>query len=92
LGPFRFFSKIRGDIRSSALPVSVDTAGAGKCKKSWTPLPPVSLIPVVSLTPQGGKFAAGIVDTSSIFPPVSTTLAKLVAKFAAGVVDTGGAP
>jgi hypothetical protein len=25
-------------------------------------------------------------------PPVSTTLAKLVAKFAAGVVDTGGAP
>jgi hypothetical protein len=23
-------------------------------------------------------------------PPVSTTLAKLVAKFAAGVVDTGG--
>jgi hypothetical protein len=25
-------------------------------------------------------------------PPVSTTLAKLVAKFAASVVDTGGAP
>jgi hypothetical protein len=25
-------------------------------------------------------------------PPVSTTLAKLVAKIAAGVVDTGGAP
>jgi hypothetical protein len=25
-------------------------------------------------------------------PPVSTTLAKLVAKFAAGVADTGGAP
>jgi hypothetical protein len=25
-------------------------------------------------------------------PPVSTTLAKLVAKFAAGVVDTGDAP
>jgi hypothetical protein len=24
------------------------------------------------------------------FPPVSTTLAKLVAKFAAGVIDTGG--
>jgi hypothetical protein len=26
------------------------------------------------------------------FPPVSTTLVKLVAKFAAGVVDTGGQP
>jgi hypothetical protein len=25
-------------------------------------------------------------------PPVSTTLAKLVAKFATDVVDTGGAP
>ncbi len=25
-------------------------------------------------------------------PPVSTTLAKLVAKFATSVVDTGGAP
>jgi hypothetical protein len=25
-------------------------------------------------------------------PPVSTTLAKMVAKFAAGVVDTGGIP
>jgi hypothetical protein len=37
-------------------------------------------LPLVSLTP-----AANL-------PPVSTTLAKLVAKFAAGVVDTGGAP
>jgi len=56
----------------------------------------------------GGKFAAGVVDTggklvsltqaASIvimvtnLPPVSTTLAKLVAKFATNVVDTGGAP
>jgi hypothetical protein len=32
-----------------------------------------------------------IVDTGMAnLPPVSTTLAKLVAKFAAGVVDTGG--
>ena len=38
----------------------------------------------------GGKFAAGVVDTSGKLPPVSTTLAKLVAKFAAGVADTGG--
>jgi hypothetical protein len=29
---------------------------------------------------------------SNYFPPVLTTLAKLVAKFAAGIVDTGGAP
>ncbi len=47
------------------------------------------------------KFAAGIIDTGGKFPlvsltpatnlpPVSTTLAKLVAKFAAGVVDTDG--
>jgi hypothetical protein len=48
-------------------------------------------------------FAAGVVDTggklppvsllpAANLPPVSTTLAKLVAKFAAGVADTGGAP
>ncbi len=48
-------------------------------------------------------FTAGVVDTggklppvslipAANLPPVSTTLAKLVAKFAAGVVDTGGAP
>jgi hypothetical protein len=41
----------------------------------------------------GGKFAAGIIDTSgNNLPPVSITPAKQVAKFAAGVVDTGGAP
>jgi hypothetical protein len=48
-------------------------------------------------------FAADVVDTGGILssvsltlmtnlPPVSTTLAKLVAKFAASVVDTSGAP
>jgi hypothetical protein len=46
-------------------------------------------------------FAAGVTDTggklllvslipAANLPPVSTTLAKLVAKFAAGVSDTGG--
>jgi hypothetical protein len=40
-------------------------------------------------------FATGINDTSgkkpvANLPPVSTTLAKLVAQFAAGVADTGG--
>jgi hypothetical protein len=38
----------------------------------------------------GGKFVAGVFDTGGNLPPVSTTLAKLVAKFAAGVVYTGG--
>jgi hypothetical protein len=38
------------------------------------------------------KFAAGGVDTGGKLPPVSSTLAKLVATFAAGVVDTSGAP
>jgi hypothetical protein len=47
--------------------------------------------------------AAGVVDTggnlspvslipAANLPPVSTTLAKLVAKFVVGVVDTGGTP
>jgi hypothetical protein len=48
--------------------------------------------------------AAGVVDTggnlppvvslipAANLPPVSTTLAKLVAKFVVGVADTGGAP
>jgi hypothetical protein len=43
----------------------------------------------------GGKlqpFAAGIVDRVANLPPVSTTLAKLVAKLAANVIDTGDAP
>jgi len=37
----------------------------------------------------GGKFTSGVVDTGRKLPPVSTTLAKLMAKFAVGVVDTG---
>jgi hypothetical protein len=52
LGPFRIFSKIRGDIRSSMCTTGVvDTSG--KWKKSsiikMANLPPVSLIPVVHL-------------------------------------------
>ncbi len=34
----------------------------------------------------GGKFAAGVLDTSGNLPPVSTTLAKMVEKYAPGVV------
>jgi hypothetical protein len=44
----------------------------------------------------GGKFAADVVDTAAILPPVSTTQAANFAtnssNFATGVVDTGGAP
>jgi hypothetical protein len=58
----------------------------------------VPIIPIINDT--GGKLASGIIDTcgklplvtlspAPNLPPVSTTLAKLVAKFA---VDTGGAP
>jgi hypothetical protein len=43
-------------------------------------LPPVSNLLQVLLTPVAN------------LPPVSTTLAKLVAKFAADVIDTGGGP
>jgi hypothetical protein len=54
-----------------------------------------------SVNDTGGKFAAGVVDTSGNLPPasltpaanfplVSTTQGELVAKFAAGVIDTGG--
>ncbi len=49
-----------------------------------------------SVIDTGGKFAADVIDTGAKLPPVenlppvSTTLAKLVAKFAASVADTGG--
>jgi hypothetical protein len=38
----------------------------------------------------GGKLPPVLLTLTANLPPVSTTLAKLVAKFAAGVVDTGG--
>ncbi len=72
-GPFRFFSKIRGDIRSSRCTTDVvDTSGKWKkysiknqqFDNCYHCLPPVSLIPVAI---SGGKFAAGIVDTGGKF-------------------------
>ncbi len=61
---------------------------------------------VTGVVDNGGKFAAGVVDTRGDLPPagnvplvsltlvanVSTTLRKMVENFAVGVVDTGGAP
>ncbi len=52
LGPFRFFSKIRGDIRSSRLTTGISDTG-GK------------FAPGVNDT--GGKIAAGINDTGGKF-------------------------
>jgi hypothetical protein len=40
----------------------------------------------------GGKLPQVSLTLVTNLPPVSSTLAKLVAKFATGVVDTGGAP
>jgi hypothetical protein len=43
-------------------------------------------------------FVTSVIDTSGKFaavanlPPISTTLAKLVAKLTTGVIDIGGAP
>jgi hypothetical protein len=56
LGPFRIFSKIRGDFRSSGLP-----------PVSFSPvanLPPMSLTPVAGINDTGGKFATGINNAS----------------------------
>jgi hypothetical protein len=86
LGLFHFFLKIWGDICSSRCTTSgVDTGGKWKFTvKFFLRSQQPDIVPIichrVSLTPVAN------------LPPVSTTLAKLVAKFAAGVVDTGGAP
>jgi hypothetical protein len=71
----RIFSKIRGDFRSS-----VDTGGK---------LTPAANLPPVSLTPVA-RYQQHKRNWWQNFPPVSTTLVKLVAKFSAGVVDTCG--
>jgi hypothetical protein len=72
VGPFRFFSKIRGDIRSSRLP-------------------PVSttLAKLVAKFATGGKFAAGVVETGGNF---AAAVVDTGGKFVTGVVDTGGSP
>jgi hypothetical protein len=77
LGPFRIFSKIRGDIRSSRLTTGI--------KFATFKLPPVSTTPAANLATMhqftsvvdtGGKFATDVNDTGG--------------KFAAGVNDPGG--
>jgi hypothetical protein len=103
LGPFRIFSKIRGDIRSSRCTTGVvDVEKIFKLKIFnyfvWTP----DIVPIIchpchryqwqfatSVVDTGGKFLLVSLTPVANLPPVSTTLAKLVEKFAAGVVDTG---
>ena len=74
LGPFRIFSKIRGDIRKSRCTTGIDTGGK---------LPPVSTTPAANCATSfpgavdtGGKFATGVNDNGG--------------KFATGVNDAGG--
>jgi hypothetical protein len=58
LGPFRIFSKIRGDIRKSRCTTGVnDTAGkfATGVNDTGGKLPPVSTTPAANLPPVSGK-------------------------------------
>jgi hypothetical protein len=78
LGPFRIFSKIRGDIRKSRCTTGInDTSG----NFATGVVPPVSTTPAAnfatsfaSVVDTGGKLATGVNDTG----------------FSAGVKDTGG--
>ncbi len=86
LGPFRIFSKIRGDIRKSRCTTGVNDTGSKLLPVSTTPaanLPPVSTTPAANFATSfpcavdtGGKFATGVNETGG--------------KFAAGVNDAGG--
>ena len=80
LGPFRIFSKIRGDIRKSRCTTCVNDTGG---KFATTPVANFATIfPCVvdtggkfatGVNDTGGKFAAGVNDTGGNLPPVSTT-------------------
>jgi hypothetical protein len=97
LGPFRIFSKIRGDIRKSTCTTGVnDTGGkfATGVNDTDGKLPPVSTTPAASLPPVSTTPAANFatsfpcaVDTGGKF---ATGVNDTGDKFAAGVVDTGG--
>jgi hypothetical protein len=73
--PFRIFSKIRGDIRGSRCTTSVVDTG-GKWKKSS--------IRKILIILFGHLWVVELTYIRDL-PPVSTTLAKMVAKFATGV-------
>jgi hypothetical protein len=75
LGPFRIFSKNRGDIRKSRCTTGINDTG-GKFANG--------------VNETCGKLATGIKDTSGNLPPVSATPAANFATSFAGVVVTGG--
>jgi hypothetical protein len=68
LGPFRIFSKIRGDIRSSRLTTGINVTGG----KLTTPAANFATS-FTSVEDTGGKFATGANDTGGKLPPISTT-------------------
>jgi hypothetical protein len=74
LRPFRFFSKIRGDIRQGSTPVSMTPEAK---------LPPLLTTPAANLQPVSTTPAANF---STIFASVVDTGGK----FATGVNDAGG--
>ncbi len=93
-GPFRIFTKIREDIRSSRF---FDFKFTLRCLQPDI----VAIICHRCQRRRWRKFAAGVVDTGgnlppvsltpvANLPPVSTKLAKMVEKFATGAADTGG--
>jgi hypothetical protein len=97
LGPFRIFSKIRGDIRKSRCTTGVNDTG-GKFatdvndtggKLQQVSMTPAANLPPVSTTP-AANFAASspcAVDTGGKF---ATGVNDTGGKFAAGVNDAGG--
>jgi hypothetical protein len=77
IGPFRIFSKIRGDIRKSRCTTGVNDTGGKLPPVSTTRaanLPPVSTTPSANFATSspcavdtGGKFATGVNDTGGKF-------------------------
>ncbi len=104
LDRFEFFSKIRGDIRSSRLTTGVQMKKIFNQKicNNFVVTPLDSRVNTyihfclqVHLKVSAAWYYSHCLPPVSLtpgsnLPPVSTTLVKLVAKFAAGVVDTGG--
>jgi hypothetical protein len=96
LGPFRIFSKIRGDNRKSRCTTGVNDTGG----KFATGVNDTGGKIAASINDTGGKFVTGVSDTgenfSTNFASVVDTGGKFVGvndtggKFATGVNDAGG--
>jgi hypothetical protein len=72
LGPFRIFSKIRGDIGKSRCTTGINDTG-GKFATSFASVVDTGGKFATGVNDTGGKFAAGVTDTGGNLPPVSTT-------------------